>query len=90
MPLDSTPSFSRKGQGLGFAVREEPGCEDFTLFRSEDDPDRSVLIELWTAQADLDAHLQLMRARPLFTPPSLWGKAPWSEKYELEQWKPSA
>ena len=35
---------------------EDKGCEMYDLFRSLDDPNRYVLIESWSTQADLDAH----------------------------------
>ncbi|HYB42774.1 MAG TPA: antibiotic biosynthesis monooxygenase family protein [Candidatus Methylomirabilis sp.] len=46
----------------------EPGCEQFELFRSAADPDRLVLLELWSDQAALDAHARLNRTRPPLRP----------------------
>jgi quinol monooxygenase YgiN len=40
----------------GVGVRQEPGCEDFEIFRSGSDPDHLCLLELWTDRAALDAH----------------------------------
>ena len=63
-------------------VREEPGCSQYELFRSADDPDRLVLLERWDDQASLDAHLEAMRARgPSPTAPFRAGDAT-VERYE--------
>src|SRR5580658_8767640 len=60
------------GKGAEFAeafrtrcaeVMQEPGCEQFEVFRSVLDPDKLVLHELWTDQAALDA-------TPRSTPPA--------------------
>ncbi len=40
------------------AVRKEPGCEQYELFRSLDDPDRLVMLERWADQVALDAALK--------------------------------
>lgn len=44
-------------------VREEPGCEQFEIFQSADNPDKLVLLELWKDQAALDAHTQMNTTR---------------------------
>ena len=44
-------------------VQGEMGCEQFELFRSQSDPDKLVLLELWSDQAALDAHAELNRQR---------------------------
>ena len=49
--------------GLAQITHAEKGCEQYQLFRATDDPDTIVLLERWTSQADLDAHLQAMQAR---------------------------
>ncbi len=46
------------------AIRKEPGCEQYHLFRSVDDPDNFVLLERWTDSATFDEHVKLVRARP--------------------------
>jgi quinol monooxygenase YgiN len=46
------------------AVLSEPGCEQFEIFRSVDDPDRLVILERWKDQAALDVHAELGRKRP--------------------------
>lgn len=60
------------GKGSDFAkafapvskeVHKEKGCEQYELFRSQDDPDKLVLLERWTDKASLDAHSEAMRAR---------------------------
>lgn len=49
-------------------VVQEPGCEHFELFRSVSEPDKIVLLELWTDQAALDAHAKLNATRPPLPP----------------------
>ena len=45
-------------------VRQEPGCEQFELFQSTENPDKLLLVERWTSQELLDAHAELNRQRP--------------------------
>lgn len=63
---------ARQGMGGDFAsafealrqiTLREPGCEQYELFRSLADPDKLVLLERWTSQEMLDAHMQAMQAR---------------------------
>ena len=44
-------------------VMAEPGCEQFEVFQSALDPDRLVLLELWSDQAALDAHAKMNTTR---------------------------
>ena len=44
-------------------VVAEPGCEQFEVFQSAVDPDRLVLLELWSDQAALDAHAKMNATR---------------------------
>ncbi len=44
-------------------MRQEPGCEQFELFQSVDDPDRFVTLELWEDEAALAAHADANKAR---------------------------
>ncbi len=39
-------------------TRAEPGCVSYELYRSDVDAQTFVTVELWTSQADLDAHMQ--------------------------------
>jgi quinol monooxygenase YgiN len=45
-------------------VMQEPGCEQFEMFRSVTEPDKLVLLELWTDQAALDVHAGVNATRP--------------------------
>ena len=45
-------------------VAQEPGCQQFEVFRSALDPSKWVLMELWEDQAALDVHAAGMRANP--------------------------
>ncbi len=45
-------------------VMEEPGCEQFEVFRSVVDPDKLTLLELWQDQAALDMHAKRNATRP--------------------------
>jgi|tagenome__1003787_1003787.scaffolds.fasta_scaffold18878660_1 quinol monooxygenase YgiN len=44
-------------------VHEEPGCEQYELFRSVDRPDVVVLLELWTSVETLQAHGEMNQKR---------------------------
>jgi len=44
-------------------VMPEPGCEQFEIFQSAVNPDKLVLLELWTDQAALDVHGEANKAR---------------------------
>jgi quinol monooxygenase YgiN len=46
----------------GIALRE-PGCEQYELFQSLDEPDRMVILERWASQALLDQHMEAERTR---------------------------
>ena len=45
-------------------VMQEPGCEQFEIFRSVVDPDRFALLERWRDQAALDQHAKVNSTRP--------------------------
>jgi quinol monooxygenase YgiN len=45
-------------------VMQEPGCEQFEMFRGVSAPDTLVLLELWTNQDALDAHAKVNATRP--------------------------
>jgi len=47
-----------------WAVQQEPGCQQYEVFQSALDPDKLILLELWTDQVALDAHAQLNATRP--------------------------
>ena len=46
------------------AVREEPGCLEYTFSADPIDPRRVMLMERWASQEDLEAHVATARARP--------------------------
>ncbi len=45
-------------------VRSEPGCQQFEIFQSGNDPDNLCLLELWADQAALDVHAGVNASRP--------------------------
>ncbi len=45
-------------------VRKEPGCEQFEVFQSGNNPDKICLLELWADQAALDVHAQNNASAP--------------------------
>ncbi len=49
-------------------VQAEPGCEQFEVLQSGQDPDRLVLLERWADDAALAAHAEVNRARPPLAP----------------------
>jgi len=56
-------------------VMKEPGCEQFEVFQSVVNPDKLVLLERWTQQADLDLHAQVNRSHPPLAPELRTGKS---------------
>ena len=65
--IDAVPG---KGNDLAAAyakrcaeVMQEPGCEQFEIFRCVADPDRFALLERWSSQAALDQHAKLNSTR---------------------------
>lgn len=49
-------------------VQKEPGCQQYTLFRNIEDPDKLVMLERWTDRPALDAHLVRARANAPIQP----------------------
>lgn len=45
-------------------VAQEHGCEQYEIFQGVANPDKLILMELWTTPADLDAHAELNKTRP--------------------------
>ena len=45
------------------AVRKEPGCERYELYRRVDHADTFVMLERWADQASLDSALKLFPGR---------------------------
>lgn len=43
-------------EGLVAPTHAEPGCERYELWRDEADPREFVFVEVWSSQAELDAH----------------------------------
>ncbi len=43
---------------LAAATRDESGCVAYDLFESASTPGTFVTLEVWSGQADLDAHMQ--------------------------------
>lgn len=46
-------------------VREEPGCEQYELYQSTEQPDQFALMERWIDQDALTVHGQVLRERGL-------------------------
>jgi quinol monooxygenase YgiN len=72
--------FAQALKGRCEEVMAEPGCEQFEVFQSALDPDRLVLLELWSDQAALDAHAKMNTTRAPF-PPGLRGAPGGREDY---------
>jgi quinol monooxygenase YgiN len=84
---------AQPGKGQDFAdafgplaqiTHAEKGCEQYQLFRATDDPDAIVLLERWTSQADLDAHMQAMQARGGSPTGQFAAGPPAVERFEVE------
>ncbi len=65
-------------------VMKEPGCEQFEVFQSALDPDRLILLELWSDQAALDAHAKMNATRARL-PAGLRGPPGRREDYEYNK-----
>ncbi len=86
---------TRPGGGLDFAegfaaiieaVRKEPGCLQYELFQSRDDPDRLVMVELWQSQLSLDRALARYAPTPGDPLPAFFAYLegpPLRERYEV-------
>ena len=77
------------GSAAGFLPRtletqKEPGCLQYELYRSMEDPDRFTLLEKWTDEAALEVHMGVLRSRPRPAGPSITEGPPSMEKYEAE------
>ena len=49
-------------KALQASALREPGCEQYELFRSVDDPDTMVMLERWSTRELLDRHMAAERA----------------------------
>jgi len=54
---------ARAMEARSVEVRKEPGCAQFEVFTSANNPDRLVLLEHWQDQAALDAHMKMNQTR---------------------------
>ena len=52
--------------GLEAATRLEPGCRAFTFYQALSSPERFLLIEDFTSQAALEAHLKAPYTQAFF------------------------
>ena len=70
-------------------VRQESGCEEYELYQSTERPDQLVLLERWTDEAALEAHLELNRQRGI-NMDSLRTRATPAERYITQDTSQSA
>jgi quinol monooxygenase YgiN len=61
---------------------EEQGCEQYELFRSTTRSDVVVLLERWTTEHDLEAHLTRVRAQSPVAPELRLASS--LERYEVD------
>ncbi|OGA04562.1 MAG: hypothetical protein A3H35_17525 [Betaproteobacteria bacterium RIFCSPLOWO2_02_FULL_62_17] len=82
----------KPGQGKAYAqafahiekeTQSEPGCEQYELFQSVQNPDKLVLMERWTDQASLDAHMEIMKKRDMSAHSAMRAEPPSRERYEV-------
>lgn len=57
-------AFLESRGALMITTRAEPGCIEYVFSPDPTDPARVRLYELWESRADLDLHLQVLRANP--------------------------
>lgn len=72
---------------LQVSALQEPGCEQYELFQSVNDPDRMLLLERWASQALLDQHMHAERtsnAAAIDALVALWapGSTPTVERFD--------
>ena len=60
----------------------EPGCLQYELFQSVNNPDTLVLMERWTDQASLDAHLVIMKQRDMHAHSAMRAEPASRERYD--------
>ena len=46
-------------------VRLEPGCQEYEVFQSVEDPDKMALLEMWDDEATLEVHQEVNRRRTM-------------------------
>ena len=67
VPLEALPGkryeLIHRFQALCSEVRQEPGNEEYEVYQSVEHPGRVVLLELWSDEAALEAHLEVNRRR---------------------------
>jgi quinol monooxygenase YgiN len=63
---------------------QDEGCEMYDLFRSCDDPTRYVMVERWTSQELLDAHMKSPSMAGMAALGPHFAGAPILTQYELE------
>ena len=48
--------------------REEPGCERFEVYQSQNDRSLFILVEQWESQEHLDAHREATSTQTIYRP----------------------
>jgi len=69
--LGKGPELAEAMKAYCLAAAQEPGCTQFELFQSAQEPEKLVVLELWADQAALDAHAERNAAHPPSIPPGL-------------------
>ncbi|UFP92966.1 putative quinol monooxygenase [Gloeobacter morelensis] len=59
-------------EALVAPTREEPGCIEYVLHRSTEDPCVYQLYENWRSQADFDAHLAMPYLKAMLAESPAW------------------
>jgi quinol monooxygenase YgiN len=77
------PDFARAFAPVIQEVLKEPGCEQYELFVSQEDPDKLVLLERWSSAETLEAHSAANRARGPSPTAPFRGAPPVLERYEI-------
>ena len=65
-------------------TQKEPGCLQYELFRSLENPESFTLLEKWTDEAALEVHMGVLRSRPRPAGPGITEGPPSMERYEVE------
>ena len=71
---------------LQASAKQDPGCEQYELFQSTDDPEKMVIMERWASAELLAQHMEAERNRSTVDAVvALWapGTTPTVERFEV-------
>ena len=79
----TTEAYARAFAPIARETHQEPGCEQYELFASTSDPEKVVLIERWSDQPKLDAHMAVLKQRDMSVLMGMRAGPPVMERFVL-------